>query len=130
MNRRLHRSVSDRKIGGVAAGTADYFDIDPSISRVLWLLLAIFTGGVFGIVYLVMWAVVPEEPWTPPVPGQAATAAEVSPPADGEEGAATPASDETVVTPAATGATSSASSQPGRSQSRSTGGRGPTSSSA
>ena len=39
MNRRLYRSVSDRKIGGVAAGTATYFDIDPSIARVLWLLL-------------------------------------------------------------------------------------------
>ena len=66
MNRRLYRSVSDRKIGGVAAGTAAYFDIDPSISRVLWLLLAIVTGGAFLIVYLVMWAVVPEEPWSPP----------------------------------------------------------------
>ncbi len=63
MNRRLYRSVADRKIGGVAAGTAAYFDIDPSISRVLWLLLAIFTGGAFLIVYLVMWAIVPEEPW-------------------------------------------------------------------
>ena len=63
MNRRLYRSVSDRKIGGVAAGTATYFDIDPSISRVLWLLLAIFTGGAFLLVYLVMWAIVPEEPW-------------------------------------------------------------------
>jgi phage shock protein PspC (stress-responsive transcriptional regulator) len=79
MNRRLYRSVSDRKIGGVAAGTADYFDIDPSISRILWLLLALFTGGTFVIVYLVMWAIVPEQPWSPPagdpaapvVPGEA-----------------------------------------------------------
>ena len=70
MNRRLYRSVADRKIGGVAAGTAAYFDIDPSISRVLWLLLAFFSGGVFLVVYLVMWAVVPDEPY----PG-AATAA-------------------------------------------------------
>lgn len=66
MNRRLYRSVADRKIGGVAAGTATYFDIDPSISRVLWLLLAIFTGGAFVIVYIVMWAIVPEEPWQAP----------------------------------------------------------------
>jgi phage shock protein PspC (stress-responsive transcriptional regulator) len=53
MNRRLYRSVADRRIGGVAAGTATYFDVDPSIARVLWLLLALFTGGVFVIVYLV-----------------------------------------------------------------------------
>jgi phage shock protein PspC (stress-responsive transcriptional regulator) len=74
VNRTLYRSATDRRIGGVAAGTAAYFDIDPSISRVLWLLLAIFTGGVFVIVYLVMWAIVPEEPWTPPVGGVAAAA--------------------------------------------------------
>ena len=78
MSRRLYRSVQDRRIGGVAAGTAEYFDIDPSIARVLWVLLAIFTGGAFLIAYLVMWAVVPEEPWDPDtivgtasVPGQA-----------------------------------------------------------
>jgi phage shock protein PspC (stress-responsive transcriptional regulator) len=63
MNRRLYRSVVDRRIGGVAAGTATYFDIDPSIARVLWLLLAFFSGGVFFVVYLVMWAVVPEAPY-------------------------------------------------------------------
>lgn len=84
MNRRLYRSVADRRIGGVAAGTATYFDIDPSIARVLWLLLAFFTGGVFVIVYLVMWAVVPEEPWAPGMPpGQAG-----APAAPGEGGAA------------------------------------------
>jgi phage shock protein C len=71
VNRRLYRSVADRKIGGVAAGTAAYFDIDPSISRVLWLLLAIFTGGAFLIIYLVMWAIVPEEPWEPGTVGAA-----------------------------------------------------------
>lgn len=65
MSKRLHRSVGDRRIGGVAAGTAEYFDVDPTIARVLWVLLAIFTGGGFVIAYLVMWAIVPEEPWDP-----------------------------------------------------------------
>ena len=81
MNRRLYRSASDRKIGGVAAGTAAYFDIDVSISRVIWLLLAIVTGGTFVVVYLVMWAIVPEEPWNPTV-GAPATVA-VSPDSTG-----------------------------------------------
>jgi phage shock protein PspC (stress-responsive transcriptional regulator) len=93
VNRRLYRSVSDRKIGGVAAGTATYFDIDPSISRVLWLLLAIFTGGAFVIVYLVMWAVVPEEPWAPGAPSPAAPS---EPAVEGE--AASP-TDENAVAP-------------------------------
>jgi phage shock protein PspC (stress-responsive transcriptional regulator) len=79
MNRRLYRSASDRKIGGVAAGTAAYFDIDVSISRVIWLLLAIFTGGTFVVVYLVMWAIVPEEPWNPAVGAPAAVAASPGP---------------------------------------------------
>ncbi|HET9498475.1 MAG TPA: PspC domain-containing protein [Candidatus Limnocylindria bacterium] len=82
MNRRLYRSATDRKIGGVAAGTATYFDIDPSISRVLWLLLAIFTGGAFVIVYIVMWAIVPEEPWQAPA---LAGSAGSPPPAEGGE---------------------------------------------
>jgi phage shock protein C len=81
VNRRLYRSASDRKIGGVAAGTAAYFDVDVSISRVIWLLLAIFTGGTFVVVYLVMWAIVPEEPWTPPVAAEGASAA----PAEGAD---------------------------------------------
>ena len=86
MNRRLYRSVVDRRIGGVAAGTATYFDIDPSIARVLWLLLAFFSGGVFFVVYLVMWAVVPEEPY-PAVAAGASTAA----PASGAAGDEAPA---------------------------------------
>jgi phage shock protein PspC (stress-responsive transcriptional regulator) len=90
VNRRLYRSVADRKIGGVAAGTAAYFDIDPSISRVLWLLLAIFTGGAFLIVYLVMWAVVPDEPWEPGAVGAAtATASLTAPEAGGDRATGT-----------------------------------------
>jgi phage shock protein C len=106
VNRRLYRSVADRKIGGVAAGTAAYFDIDPSISRVLWLVLAIFTGGAFVIVYIVMWAIVPEEPWQPAAAAAAAPAGEA--PAAGEpapEGGEAPATVETTVAPAAASTT-------------------------
>jgi phage shock protein C len=98
MNRRLYRSVVDRRIGGVAAGTATYFDIDPSISRVLWLLLALFSGGLFVIVYLVMWAAVPEEPYP---------AAGASPPA-----AASPSLEASVDEPAAEGSTAPGASAP------------------
>lgn len=95
MNRRLYRSVADRRIGGVAAGTATYFDIDPSISRVLWLVLAIVSGGLFVIVYLVMWAVVPEEPYpaagaSPPASASPSLEASVDEPA--AEGSAVPGS--------------------------------------
>jgi len=107
MNRRLHRSVVDRRIGGVAAGTATYFDIDPSIARVLWLLLAFFSGGVFFVVYLVMWAVVPEEPY----PTGAAAAATAGPPS-GEQGDEAPAATGSA-TPASWPPAANAGSGPG-----------------
>lgn len=58
--KRLLRSTADAKIGGVCAGVADYFGLDVTLLRVVWLLLA-FTGtGVLA--YLVCWIVMPEMP--------------------------------------------------------------------
>lgn len=62
MNRRLYRSPADKVIGGVAGGVAEYLDLDPSIVRVVWALLALLTGGVFFLLYIVMWIVVPLRP--------------------------------------------------------------------
>ena len=59
MNRRLYRSQTESVLGGVAGGVAEYLDLDPAIVRVVWALLAIITGGVFLILYIVMWIVVP-----------------------------------------------------------------------
>jgi phage shock protein C len=78
MNRRLYRSRRDSMLGGVAGGVADYFDMDPSIVRVGWAVLALVTGGIFLVLYIVMWIVVPEGP-------SAATVAQAG------EGAAPPA---------------------------------------
>ncbi|MDP9468791.1 MAG: PspC domain-containing protein [Chloroflexota bacterium] len=60
MNRRLYKSPTERVMSGVAGGVAEYLDTDPSIVRVVWALLAIITGGVFLVLYIVMWIVVPE----------------------------------------------------------------------
>lgn len=62
MNRRLYRSRREEMISGVAGGVAEYLDLDPSIVRVVWAVLALITGGVFFIVYIVMWIVVPQAP--------------------------------------------------------------------
>jgi phage shock protein C len=59
MNRRLYRSQTESVLGGVAGGVAEYLDLDPAIVRVVWALLALITGGVFFILYIVMWIVVP-----------------------------------------------------------------------
>lgn len=49
-------------LAGVAAGVADALDADPSLVRIAWALLAIFTGGIALVVYIVMAIVVPEAP--------------------------------------------------------------------
>jgi phage shock protein C len=117
MTRRLYRSVRDRRIGGVAAGTAEYFDIDPSIARVLWILLAIFTGGAFLIAYLVMWAIVPEEPWDPDTIVGTASVPGEAPSADGPAGASAagaPAAGGSVPPPSWTPSSVSSSGPSGR----------------
>jgi len=59
---RLYRSRDDRMLAGVAAGVAENLDADPSIIRIAWALLTIFTGGIALVVYIVMAIVVPEDP--------------------------------------------------------------------
>ena len=75
MNRRLYRSRRDSVLGGVAGGVAEYLDVDPSIVRIIWAILALVTGGLFLVLYIVMWIVVPEGPSAATV-ARAATATE------------------------------------------------------
>ncbi len=50
-------------IGGVCAGIGDYFSVDATVVRLIWLLIVIFTGFAPGVVaYLIMLLVVPEAP--------------------------------------------------------------------
>jgi phage shock protein PspC (stress-responsive transcriptional regulator) len=59
--KRLVRSTTDKKIAGVAAGLAYYFDLDPTIIRLVWLLAALFAGtGVLA--YIILWIALPPGP--------------------------------------------------------------------
>jgi len=62
MNRRLTRSRRDRKIAGVCGGIAEYMDTDPTVIRLVWVLLTLFplTMLVGLIGYIVAWIIVPE----------------------------------------------------------------------
>ena len=52
------RSGSDQKIAGVCAGVANYFDIDPTIVRVIWGVLA-FCYGAGVVAYIILWIIAP-----------------------------------------------------------------------
>jgi phage shock protein C len=80
---RLYRSRRDRMLAGVAGGLAELWGADPSLVRVIWALLIVFTGGVALIVYIVMALVVPEEPYDAPT-GDAQAFTGTPPPGAGE----------------------------------------------
>ncbi|MBK7030229.1 MAG: PspC domain-containing protein [Bacteroidales bacterium] len=62
---RLYRSTTSRVFGGVAGGIADYFDVDPIIIRMLFLVIALAGGG--GVlVYIILWIAIPPRPIMPP----------------------------------------------------------------
>ncbi len=58
--KRLTRSRSNRMIGGVCGGLAEYFDVDPTLVRLVFAVGALLGFGSLILVYLVMWIVVPE----------------------------------------------------------------------
>ena len=59
MEKRLTRDVNNKKIAGVCAGIANYFDLDPTLVRVIWILL-VCVAGTGVLAYLIDWAVMPE----------------------------------------------------------------------
>ncbi len=66
-SKKLYRSVNNKMLGGVAAGLGEYLNIDPTIVRLGFVALALM-GGPGIVIYLIMWLVVPPEPFdtTPP----------------------------------------------------------------
>lgn len=65
--RKLYRSRRDRSIAGVCGGLAAFFDADPTLIRLVTLLLILF-GGLSIWVYIILWIIIPEEPERPMAP--------------------------------------------------------------
>jgi len=59
--RRLYRSRTNVVLGGVCGGIGEYFGVDPTIVRLLWVIFAL-AGGIGGFVYIIAWIIIPEEP--------------------------------------------------------------------
>lgn len=60
-HKQLVRPREGRMVAGVCAGIAGYFGIDPNIVRIAFAALTIFSAGIGALIYVVAWAVVPEE---------------------------------------------------------------------
>lgn len=60
--KKLYRS-HNKALGGVCAGLAEYFNLDISIVRILYLVISVVSAAFPGIiVYLIMWSIIPERP--------------------------------------------------------------------
>ena len=57
--KRLYRSIEDRKVAGVAGGLGAYFNIDPLLLRLIFVILTIAGGGGL-LIYIILWSVTPD----------------------------------------------------------------------
>lgn len=84
MSKRLYRSRTEKMLGGVCGGLAEYFDVDPVLVRILFV-VAVFAGGSGFLAYIICWIIIPEQPLTSPAsaavpPAQANMQQPASPP--------------------------------------------------
>lgn len=68
-NKRLYRSNRNRMFAGVCGGLGDFFGVDPTLVRLLFVAGALLGLGSFVLIYLAMFVIVPEEPLSQPPSG-------------------------------------------------------------
>ena len=67
--KKLYLDTQNKKIAGVCAGLADYFNMDPTVLRIIFLITLIY-GGLGFWAYIIVWALTPAKPLDPPVEQQ------------------------------------------------------------
>ena len=60
MKKRLYKSSTDKKVCGVCGGIANYFDVDPTVSRLIWVIFTL-VGGSGLIAYIIAAIIMPDE---------------------------------------------------------------------
>ncbi len=61
MTKKLYRNTNNKMIGGVCSGLADYFSLDPTVVRLLWIILAVCSiSGLFWV-YIICWVIIPAD---------------------------------------------------------------------
>jgi phage shock protein C len=61
-NKKLYRSRTNRMVAGVCSGLGNFFGIDPTVVRLVFVAGSLLGFGSFVLIYLVLFIVVPEEP--------------------------------------------------------------------
>ncbi len=66
--KKLTRSTTDRWLAGVCGGIGEYFEVDPNLIRVIWVILSVLTTFFPGvIIYILLWIILPESGEARPV---------------------------------------------------------------
>jgi phage shock protein C len=66
----LSRPMDQKRLGGVCAGFARYFDMDVTLMRILWIAGFILSGGLVFVVYICAWILMPRDWPAPPAATQ------------------------------------------------------------
>jgi len=59
-NKKLFRSTKNRMVAGVCGGIGEYFNVDPTVIRLVWVIFTLISMGAGIIAYIIAWIIVPE----------------------------------------------------------------------
>lgn len=59
--KRLYRSKKERILGGVCGGLGEHLDVDPTVIRLVWVVIALLSLGTGLLIYLIAWIIIPDE---------------------------------------------------------------------
>ena len=62
MVKRLYRSGKEKILGGVCGGLGEYLDTDPTVIRLIWVVLTLLSFGLGILAYLIAWIIIPKNP--------------------------------------------------------------------
>lgn len=65
--KRLYRSRKERMLGGVCGGLGEHIDVDPTIIRLVWVVVTLLSCGIGILFYLIAWIIIPDTPKEPTV---------------------------------------------------------------
>ncbi len=61
--KKLYRSSDNRIFAGICGGLGEYFDVDPTVVRVVYVLLSLLTAFMGVLVYIILLFIIPKRPW-------------------------------------------------------------------